>query len=148
MDKLISISRSTKYLVARLRCHRSSNRTQETRVMALSMWHFNTSNIVAQTGICVGAHVAISGINIVLEVGLYNGARCKIITILYTNLEGPNNKQYYYLPKYVIVNFPGLQLPNYIDSWDSNNPMVSHTSLNICNQHHRQCLKPCSSMCQ
>ena len=62
-----------------------------------------------QTGICVGVHVAISGINIVPEVGLYNSAQCKVINIVYTTSKGPNNKLHYYLPKYVVFDFSGLQ---------------------------------------
>ena len=65
--------------------------------MDIDTWHFNTSNIVVQTNICVGEQVAISGINIVSEVGLNNGTWGKVIDIVYTNSKEPNNKHDYHL---------------------------------------------------
>ena len=45
------------------------------------------------TDICVGARVAISNVNILPEVGLYNGAIGTVVEIVYNNRpEGPNDK--------------------------------------------------------
>ncbi len=69
--------------------------------------------------ICVGAKVAISNVNFLLEIGLYNGAIGDVIEIVYNNRPvGPNDKQHYHLPNYVVVNFPNLWLPTNIAPWD------------------------------
>jgi len=72
----------------------------------------------------VKANVAIFGINIVPEAGLYNGTRGTVIDVVYDTVEGPNNKQEGHLPRYVVVDFPGLRLGN-AKPWDSNHPTVS-----------------------
>ena len=79
-----------------------------------------------QTDLCVGAPVAISGINILPEVGLYNGARGTLIDIVYDKGQNPNSKQDYHLPKYVVVDFPHLDLRRgNLQPWDSEHPTVS-----------------------
>lgn len=72
----------------------------------------------------MGAPVAINGINIVPEAGLYNGARGWVIDIVYDTVEGPNNQLQNHLPRYVVVDFPGLKLGK-AKPWDENNPTVS-----------------------
>ena len=45
------------------------------------------------TDICVGAKVAISNVNFLLEIGLYNGAISDVIEIVYNDRPvGPNDK--------------------------------------------------------
>ena len=78
-----------------------------------------------QTDLCVGAKVAIFGINYVPELGLYNGARGTLVDIVYDEGQTPNSKENYHLPKYVVVNFPGLDLKGgKYDCWDKENPKV------------------------
>ena len=83
------------------------------------------------TDICVGARVAISNVNILPEVGgvgLYNGAIGTVVEIVYNNRpEGPNDKEHYHLPDYVVVDFPNLKLPDGIPPWDKNHKKVSLT---------------------
>ena len=86
--------------------------------------------MVLKTHLCVGATVALSGINIVPEAGLYNAARGLIVDIVYDTVVGPNDKHGEHLPKYIVVDFPGLILGN-AKPWDEKNPTVS---LVHCNQ--------------
>ncbi len=61
--------------------------------------------------ICVGARVAISYVNILPEIRLYNGAIGTVVEIVYQHRpEGPNDKEHNHLPDYVIVNFLNLKL--------------------------------------
>jgi hypothetical protein len=78
------------------------------------------------TDICVGARVAISNVNVLPEIGLHNGAKGTDVEIVYNNRpEGPNDKEHYHLPDYVVVNFPNLKLPAGIPPWDQYHKMVS-----------------------
>jgi hypothetical protein len=128
-EKLATLANKTKVPVAKLKCHWQSNRIQGKGQATASRSHFKNQNLVLQTDICVGASVAISGINIVPEVGLYNGARGTVIDIVYDDVVGPNNKHQYHLPRYVVVDFPGLKLPQHIPPWDKNHPTVSSLEL-------------------
>ena len=66
--------------------------------------------------------------NILPEVGLYNGAIGTVVEIVYKNRpEGPNDKEHYHLPDYVVVDFPNLKLPDGIPPWDQNHKTVSLT---------------------
>jgi hypothetical protein len=77
---------------------------------------------------CVGARVAISNVNFIPEIGVYTGAIGDVIEIVYNDrLAGPNDKQHYHLPNYVVVNFPNLRLPPNIAPWDKLHKMVSST---------------------
>ncbi len=50
--------------------------------------------------------MAISNVNILPEIGLYNGAIGTVVEIVYNNrLVGPNDKEHCHLPDYVVVNF-------------------------------------------
>jgi hypothetical protein len=64
------------------------------------------------TDVCVGARVAILNVNILPEIGLYNGAKGTIVEIVYQNRpEGPNNKEHNHLPDNMVVKFPNLKSP-------------------------------------
>ena len=93
------------------------------------------NNLIPSTDLCVHAKVAIGGINFVPEIGLYNGARGEIVDIVYKTMAGPNNKHEDHLPAYVVVDFPHLRLPSYIEPWDRLHPTVrSYESTFYC-QH-------------
>ena len=125
MSKLVQLSNETQNPVARLRCHWESTRIQGKGNASVSRSHFNGRKIVLQTDLCVGAPVAINCINILPEIGLYNGARGTLIDIVYDEGQNPNSKQDYHLPKYVVVDFPHLNLrKGNIPPWDSENPTV------------------------
>jgi len=124
LEKLVELSNRTKVPIARLQCQWSSNRCQGQGTKSVVRSHFQQSNIVLHTDICVGAPVALHGINIVPEAGLYNGARGKVVDIIYDSVEGPNNKHHDHLPRCVIVDFPGLRLGD-AEPWDPEYPTVS-----------------------
>ena len=78
-----------------------------------------------QIDFCVGAPVAINDMNNLPVVGLYNGARGTLIDIVYDQGKNSNSKQNYHLPKYIIVNFPHLDLKRgNLKPWDEKNPTV------------------------
>ena len=54
--------------------------------------------MVLGTDLCVGATVALSGMNIVPEAGLYNGEHGKIVNFEYANPCGPNDKHGDHVP--------------------------------------------------
>ena len=67
-----------------------TNITTQDRI-TVNKRHFNTSNIVLSTNLCVHAKVAIGGFNLLPEVGLYNGSRGKVVDFNYgTKIAGPN----------------------------------------------------------
>ena len=74
---------------------------------------------------CVGAHIAIEGINIVLEAGLYNSACGTVVNIAYDSVAGPNSQHEDHLPLYVAVGFPGLRL-GCAKPWDKDNHTVGN----------------------
>ena len=112
--------------MARLKAHWSCSRQQVHGQAVASMSHFDIKSLVKQTDLCVGAKVAIFGINYVRQLGLYNGARGTLADIMYDEGQTPNSKQNYHLPKYVVVDFPGLDLKGgTYDCWDKKNPTVS-----------------------
>jgi hypothetical protein len=80
------------------------------------------------TDICVGEKVAISNVNFLPEIGLYNRAIGDVIEIVYNDRPvGTNDKQHYHLPIYVVVNFPNLRLSTNIAPWDELHKTVSST---------------------
>ena len=88
--------------------------------------HFDKSTFVDHTDFCIGARVAISKVNFLPEVGLYNGSIGTVKEIVYrTSSVGPNDKQHCHLPDYVVVDFPCLNLPPHIQPWDSEHKTVS-----------------------
>ena len=63
--------------------------------------------------------------NILPCAGLYNGSIGTVIEIVYRDDPiGPNDKQHNHLPDYVVVDFPHLKLPSYIEPWDKLHPTV------------------------
>ena len=106
-EKLVELSQESKKTVARLQCQWQSNKNQGQNNTRVYKSHFKTCQMVLECDLCVGAMVSLSGINIVPEDGLYNGAREKLIDFVYDNVCGPNNKHGGHLPKFVIVDFPG-----------------------------------------
>ena len=91
--------------------------------------HFDTSSMVLQTDICVGSIVALYGMNLVPEVGLYNGDHGTLIDFIYDDVCGPNHKHGNHLPKCVIVDFPGLRFGQ-AKPWDEYNKLV--TNIFVC----------------
>ena len=79
--------------------------------------------MVLQTYMCEGSVVALFGMNLIPEVGLYNGARGTVIDFIYDEVCGPNDKHGDHLPKCVIVDFPGLRLGQ-AKPWDEYNKTV------------------------
>jgi len=42
---------------------------------------------------------------------------------------GPNDKQHYHLPNYVVVDFPNLKLPSNVAPWDTLHKTVSKKNM-------------------
>ena len=124
VEKLVELSNRDKVPIARLRCQWHTNRCYSTGKQTVTRRHFKQSNMVIHTDLCVGASVSLNGINIVPEAGLYNGARGVVVDIKYDTVAGPNDKHGDFLPKYIVVDFPGLRLGK-AKPWDSNHPTVS-----------------------
>ncbi len=54
-------------------------------------------------------------VNFLPVVGLYNGAIGNVVEIVYQDRPvGPNNKQHYHLPDYIVINIPHLKLTSNI----------------------------------
>ncbi len=69
--------------------------------------------------------MAISNVNILPEIGLYNGA-IGTVKIVYNNRPvGPNDKEHCHLPDYVVVDFPNLKLLADMPPWDQYHKTVS-----------------------
>ncbi len=96
--------------VARLDCTYNTKRLSGDKEQTVCYSHFDQNSYDQHTDICVGAKVAISNVIFFLpETGLYNGAISDVIEIVYNDRPvGPNDKQYYHLPNYVVVDFPNL----------------------------------------
>jgi len=131
VQKLIETSKTNNVPVARLDSFLGTNKQQgslEKRCAIKS--HFERDSYVTHTDICVGAKVAISRTNFLPEVGLYNGTNGTVKDIVYkTSTVGPNDKMHDHLPNYVVVDFPNIKLPPYIEPWDHKHPTVSTTFL-------------------
>ena len=130
MDMLIQTSKKNKVPVARLDCHFETNRIARSshQQPTACINHFDARTYDSHTDICVGARVAISNVNILPEIGLYNGAIGTVVEIVYQDRpKGPNDKEHNHLPDYVVVNFPNLKLPAGIPPWDKLHKMASFT---------------------
>ena len=128
MDKLIHTSKNKNVHVARLDCHSESNQQSGQQERSARKNHFYARSYDPHTDICIGARVAISNVNILPAIGLYNGAIGTVIEIVYQDKPvGPNDKELNHLPDYVVVDFPNLKLPTGIPPWDELHPMVSKT---------------------
>ena len=126
VDKLVKTAKSRKVPVARLNCWYDTNKTQNGKERHTYLSHFDSNCYKSQTDLCVGARVALRNWNILPCAGLYNGSIGTIIDIVYKNdPPGPNDKQHNHLPDYVVVDFPHLTLPSYIEPWDRLHPTVN-----------------------
>ncbi len=111
---LIHTSKKMSVPVARLDCTYDTERLSRDKEQMVCYSHFDQNFYDQHTDICVGAKVAISSVNFLPEIGLYNGEIGDIIEIVYNDRPvGPNDKQHYHLPNYVVVDFPNLQGMNY-----------------------------------
>jgi predicted nucleic-acid-binding protein/DNA replication protein DnaC len=125
VDKLVETSKTNKVPVARLNCWYDTNKTQSGKERRAYLSHFDSSCYKTQTDLCVGARVALRSWNILPCAGLYNGSIGTVVDIVYKNNPiGPNDKQHNHLPDYVVVDFPHLTLPSYIEPWDKLHPTV------------------------
>ena len=125
VDKLVEISKRNKLPVARLNCWYDTNKKQSGNERLAYTSHFDSKCYKSQTDLCIGAQVALRNWNILPCEGLYNGSIGTVIEIVYKkNLIGPNYKQHNHLPDYVVVDFPHLKLPPYIEPWDKLHPTV------------------------
>jgi hypothetical protein len=99
------------------------------------------------TDICVGAKDAISTVNFLKEVGLYNQVIGNVVEIVYQDRPvGPNDKQHYHLPDYVVVDFPHLKLPSNIAPWDNVHKTVSRQNIHDVNKMYQLNLTQTNSM--
>lgn len=117
-EKLRQISKDKNIPIARIDCHYTSTREFP------ALGHFRNIGYVPHCDICVGAKVSLDQTNIIPEMGLFNGSLGTVVEILYNTREGPNNKQGYHLPEYVIVDFPQFIPSMGLPVWDKNNPTV------------------------
>ncbi len=128
MDMSIHTSKNNNVPVARLDCCFGTNQQSGQQEQIACKNHFDARSYDSHTDICVGARVAISNVNILPEVGLYNGAIGTVIEIIYHGKpERPNDKEHNHLPDYVVVDFPSLKLPTGIPPWDEIHKMGSST---------------------
>ncbi len=140
MDMLIQTSKDNKKPVARFDCHFETNWVSRSshQEPTACINHFDTRIYNSHMDICVGAKVAISNVNILPEIGLYNGAIGTFVEIVYQHRpEGPNDKEHNHLPDYVVVNFPNLKLPAGIKPWDELHKTVSFT-LSLLTYPHKE----------
>ena len=125
-DKLVQTSKNDNVPVARLDCWYETNKTQNGNERHAIRSHFDHGSFIHHTDICVGARVALRNWNILPSAGLYSGAIGTVVEIVYKSSSvGPNDKEHCHLPDYVVVDFPHLNLPPYIQPWDLKHPTVS-----------------------
>jgi len=126
-EMLIHTSKHNNVPIARLDCTYDTHRlTKESDQTCACMSHFDHTKYLKHTDLCIGARVAIATVNFLPEVGLYNGTIGNIIEIVYHDRPvGPNDKQHYHLPDYIVVDIPHLKLPSNIAPWDNLHKTVS-----------------------
>jgi hypothetical protein len=114
--------------VARLDCTYDTKRLSRDKEQTVCYSHFDQKSNDQHTDICVGARVAISNVNFLPEIELYNGAIGDVIEIVY-NDRPVELKIQTTLPfsNYVVVDFPNLRLPTNIAPWDELHKTVSST---------------------
>jgi hypothetical protein len=134
-DMLIHTSKHKNNPIARLDCTYDTKRlTKEKQQSCACMSHFDKQKYIKHTDICIGARVAISTVNFLPEFGLFNGAIGYVVEIDYKDRPvGPNDKQHYHLPNYVVVDFPNLKLPSNIAPWDTLHKTVSKQNIHNMN---------------
>jgi hypothetical protein len=127
VDMLIQTSRTSKVLFCHYETNCMTSREQQQQP-TICVSHFHKRTYDACTNIYVGARVAMSNMNILPEIGLYNGAIGTLVEIVYENRpEGPNDKEHNHLPDYVVVDYPNLKLPPDIQPSDQYHKTVSLT---------------------
>ncbi len=105
--------------VARLDCTYDTKRLSRDKERMVCYSHFDQNSYDQHTDICVGARVAISNVNFLPEIGLYNEAIGDVIENVYNDRPvGPSDTQHYHLPNYAVVDFPNLWLPTNFAPWD------------------------------
>ncbi len=128
MDMLVHTSKNNKAPVARLDCCFGTNWQSGQQEQTACKNHFDARSYDSHTDICIGARFAISNVNILSEVGLYNDAIGTVIEIIYQGKPvGTHDKEHYHLPDYMVVDFPNLKLPTGIPPWDKLHKTVSST---------------------
>jgi hypothetical protein len=128
IDMLIQTSKNNRVPVARLDCCFGTNWLSGQQEWTSCINHFNARSNDSHTDTCVGARLAISNVNILPEVGLYNGTIGIVVEIIYQGKPvGPNDKEHNHLPDYLVVDFPNLKLPTGIPPWDELHKTVSST---------------------
>ena len=134
-EMLIHTSKHKNNPIARLDCTYDTKRlTNDKQESGASMSHFDHAKYIKHTDICVGARVAISTVNFLPQFGLFNGAIGHVVEIDYKDRPvGPNDKQHYHLPNYVVVNFPNLKLPSNVAPWDTLHRTVSKQNMHNMN---------------
>ncbi len=84
-EMLINTSKHNNVPIARLDCTYETKRlTNESDQSCACMSHFDHKKYLKDTDICVGARVAISTVNFLPDVGLYNGAIGNVVDIVMT----------------------------------------------------------------
>lgn len=127
IDRLVDTSKENNVPVARINCWYKTIKTQAGKERRAYLSHFDSNSYKMKTDLCIGAKVALQNWNILPCAGLYNGSIGTVMDIIYRNNPiGPNDKQHNHLPDYVVVDFPHLKLPPFIEPWDK-----LHTTVNI-----------------
>jgi len=134
-EMLIHTSKHKNNPIARLDCTYDTKRlTNDKQESGACMSHFDHAKYIKHTDICVGARVAISTVNFLPQFGLFNGAIGHVVEIDYKDRPvGPNDKQHYHLPNYVVVDFPNLKLPSNVAPWDTLHRTVSKQNMHNMN---------------
>ncbi len=83
MNMLIHTSKNNNMPVARLDCCFRTNQQSGQQEQTACKNHFDARSYDSHTDICIGARVAISNVNILPEVELYNGAIGTVVEIIY-----------------------------------------------------------------
>ena len=139
VDKLVEVSKNNNLPVARLKCWYDTKKTQGGKERNVYKSHFDINGYKRKTDLCVDARVALRNWNILPSAGLYNGSIGTVIEIVYQDDPiGPNDKQHNHLPDYVVVDFPHLKLPPYIEPWDKLHPTVMSKIFTMCYLFHWQ----------
>ena len=81
-EMLIHTSKITSKPVARLVCTYDTKRLSGDEDRTVCYSHFDQNSYDQHTDICMGARVAISNVNFLPEIGLYNGAIGDVIGIV------------------------------------------------------------------
>ena len=137
VDKLVEVSTNNNLPVARLKCWYDTKKTQGGKERNVYKSHFDINGYKSETDLCVDARVALRNWNILPSAGLYNGSIGTVIEIVYRDDPiGPNDKQHNHLPDYVVVDFPHLKLPPYIEPWDKLHPTVMSKIFTVCYIFH------------